>query len=489
MADRRTTVTARLRRQPPLRPAILTAHELRTSPAPRSVQSLVAPDPTPATMRVLFLTPQLPYPPRQGATLRNFHLILELAREHHIDLLTFLAPGESLDADNRLYEMCDRVHAIPQPTRTLPLRARLTLTSPLPDMAHRLDSAAMHNTLAAWIQDGAYDVIQFEGIEMAPYLATARRTIAHSPSRPALLFDNHNCEYLLQKRNAINDLRVPRRWLGGIYSAIQWWKLRRYERWACSVADCTVAVSHPDADALARLTGHTVPIHVIPNGIALETESEPASVAFPPDLLSVPDPDPNADQTVRLVFTGKMDYRPNVDAVLWFGETVLPLIVKEWPSVLFQIVGMNPHPRILPLAESRHVEITGAVDDVRPYIQGATAFVIPLRVGGGTRFKVLEAMSAGKAIVSTSLGVEGIPVVDGQHLILADTPADFAQAVNRLIQDRIHDGATVAAHLGAHAQEFVAERYAWDTIVPALTRIYQTLTTPETLSHNREVTE
>ncbi len=163
-------------------------------------------------------------------------------------------------------------------------------------------------------------------------------------------------------------------------------------------------------------------ITVVSNGIDL--------AAYTPQT-ELPPVDPP-----RIVFTGKMDYRPNIDAALWFGREVLPLVTAAEPAVRFQIVGMNPHPRLDELRTNPAVEITGAVPDTRPYIYAAAAYVIPMRVGGGTRFKALEAMASARAIVSTQLGVEGIPVRSGQELLLADTPADFAAAVLRLIADR-----------------------------------------------------
>ena len=174
----------------------------------------------------------------------------------------------------------------------------------------------------------------------------------------------------------------------------------------------------------------------------------------------------------KFVFTGKMDYRPNIDAALWFAEEVLPLVVAQVPDACFQLVGMNPHARLDVLRADPHVAITGAVPDTRPYIAAAAVYVIPMRVGGGTRFKALEAMACGKAIVSTSLGVEGIPVQHGRELLLADTPADFASAVLRLVTD-LRSGGTLQQQLGAAARRFVEERYGWQTIIPRLNEVYQ----------------
>ena len=407
-------------------------------------------------MKILLLTPQLPYPPRQGTTIRNFNLIKYLAQNHVVDLLSFLAPSEQLAADSQLHALCNRIDALPQPTRTLADRARATFGSPLPDMALRLESALMHRRVREWCTDTEYDVIQIEGIEMAQYggRITGRADL-EDPS-PVVVFDDHNCEYLLQRRNALNDLRQPRRWAAAAYSFVQWAKLRRYEAMVGRRVDAVLAVSEPDRNALQDLVSDRN-IIVVPNGIDIAAYAAIAAHA------------PDAAPT--LVFTGKMDYRPNIDAMLWFGRHVLPLIHAQQPEVHVQIVGMNPSSRLDELGAIPQVRITGAVDDTRPYIFGANIYIIPMRVGGGTRFKALEAMASAKPIVSTTLGVEGIPVHHEQELLLANTPATFADAVLRLLRDQQETG-VLSARLGANARAFVAAHFSWRQILPELEQIY-----------------
>ena len=412
-------------------------------------------------MKILLLTPQVPYPPRQGTTIRNFNLIKELAPRHQIDLLAFLAPGQQIAADSRLHQLCRRVAALPQPLRTLRRRGQETLLSSRPDMGLRLENPAMHALVAAWAAQEDYDIVQVEGIELAQYgsqVAGHRRGLGY----PALIFDDHNCEYLLQQRNALTDLRRPRRWPAAGYSLIQWQKLRRYEAACLRAADATLAVSTADRAALQRLAPE-VEVTVVSNGIDLT--AYPMRGSEPPVGPS------------RLVFTGKMDYRPNIDAALWFGREVLPLVLEREPQVCFQIVGMNPHPRLDELRSHPQVEITGAVEDTRPFIYGATAYVIPMRVGGGTRFKALEAMASGQAVVSTALGIEGIPVRDGQEMLIAGTPATFAEAIVRLIADARQGGA-LHRHLGHHARRFVENHYSWANIVPVLEEVYRKVVRP-----------
>ena len=427
-------------------------------------------------MKILLLTPQLPYPPRQGTTIRNYNLIRELAQHHTIDLLTFLAPGDALDVNSPLHGLCRHIGALPQPVRSSTQRALDTLRSPLPDMGLRLQSAPMHDLVQRWVQTNQYDLVQIEGIEMAQYGLRAvgkvddKLTPNYSQgrqadqkqmvARPILVFDDHNCEYLLQKRNALTDLSLPRRWAAAAYSLVQWQKLVRYEAHICRQADVVLAVSDADKAALAHLAPGQ-PITVVSNGIRVrEYQGAPSST-----------PQAGVSGRFNLVFTGKMDYRPNIDAVLWFGRQVLPLIQARTPEVCFQIVGMNPHPRLDVLRANPAIEIVGAVSEAQPYIQNAAVYVIPMRVGGGTRFKALEAMACARPIVSTTLGVEGIPVRDGQELLLADSPQTFADAVVRLLDDA-QSGATVNRQLGEQARRFVENQYDWAQIMPHLEQAY-----------------
>ncbi len=410
--------------------------------------------------RILILTPQLPIPPQaltgtsQGTTIRNFNLIAGLARRHTVDLVSFVAAEMPADAlPEALVRCCRRIITVPQPTRTTRQRIRDTFLRPLPDMALRLASPIMHehlDRLLAGQDAGEYDVIQIEGIEMAGYMP---RRSGRSAAR--LIFDDHNAEYVLQRRACLTDLRRPPRWPAAAYSLIQWRKLVGYERQVCREADRVVAVSEADAAALRRLLPG-LDVTVVPNGVDL-TFLQPGVVPAQPGLSR------NA-----LVFTGKMDYRPNVDAVLWFVDAVLPLILQQAPDAHFYVVGQQPHARLAWLAEHPAVTLTGRVPDVRPYIAGAGVYVVPLRIGGGTRLKVLEAMAMGRPIVSTRLGCDGFAFTGGQEVVFADEPAAFAASVLALLRDPAQ-----AAALGRRARQHVEAELGWDAIVPRLEALYR----------------
>jgi sugar transferase (PEP-CTERM/EpsH1 system associated) len=420
----------------------------------------------PARKRILVLTPQFPYPPHQGTTMRNYNLIAELAKRHDVHLLSFGNSDGSKDTP--LHRLCRSVQVVPTPgKRSTCQRLGGLVFSGLPDMAQRLPSAQFHSLLGATLKREDPDVVEVEGIELAGYLfqvAAQRGT----EKRPLLVFDDHNAEYVLQQRAFETDARSgkPRRWVGAAYSFIQWRRLRTYERRACTVADQVVAVSETDAEALRDLTPGLTP-SVVPNGVDMELYTAP----IPPHegfrvAAHGAGPSPPALGS-DLVFTGKMDFRPNIDAVLWFTQHVLPQVRQEAPDARFWVVGRGSHPRLAPLAENPAVTLTGWVEDIRPYIAGATVYVVPLRIGGGTRLKVLEAMAMAKAIVSTSVGCEGFGLVPGQELVVADTPTEFAREVLALLND-----APRRQGLGRAARDFAAAKFDWPLIVPRLERVY-----------------
>ena len=408
-------------------------------------------------MKVLFLTPQVPYPPQQGAALRNWGLISGLAARHEVAVLSFLAPGQSLlpssgqslQQDDPLRAACC-IETVSFPERTFRDRLRDMLTTRQPDMALRLVSEAYSRRLADWLAEESFDVVQIGGIEMAPYLDVAKA----ARLQPRIVFDNLNCEYVLQKRAFLTDLRTPSRWPVAAYSFVQWQRLRRYEAQVCRAADQVLAVSDVDAVMLKELVPG-LGVTVVPNGVD--------TLTYRPEFEGL---EPRMPEEA-LVFTGTMDFRPNVDAVLWFARQVLPRVQAEMPDVHFFVVGQRPHRRLDSLRSDPAITLTGWVKDPRPYIAQAAVYVAPLRIGGGTRLKLLEAMAMGKPVVATSLGAEGYPVADGRELLLADTPEDFAMTVAKLLR-----APEWRVELGQAGRRFVEQQYDWRAIVPRLEAVY-----------------
>ncbi len=402
-----------------------------------------------AAQSILILTPQLPYPPHQGASLRNFYIIKGLAQQHPVTLLSFVDPEQPQDSDAQspLAQLCAQVYTVPVPARPFGRRLRQLLLTAQPDMAFRLASPLFATRLRELLHQQQFDIVQIEGLELARYIPAIRQ----SSPRSRILFDNHNAETALQRRAFLTDLRQPARWGAALYSAIQTARLRRFETWACRQADRVAAVSEADRDALQALVP-SQSVAVIPNCIDVSEYQMPPDGLYP---------------TFDLLFSGKMDYRPNVDAMLWFVEQIWPRIREARPQATLAIVGQKPHPRLEPLYHMPGITMTGWVESVQPYLAGASVYIMPFRMGSGTRLKLIEAMAAAKAIVSTPMGAEGFPVIHNEHLMLAATPNEFATAVLTLLTQPPR-----RQKLGASARHF-AQQYDWRQVVQRFETVYE----------------
>lgn len=404
------------------------------------------------TPRILFLTPQLPYPPEQGAALRNYSLIRQVARRHTVSLLTFAPHGPA--SDDPLLSLCHVLHTVPPPERSRRDRVHTLALTRLPDMAERLQSVPFAEALRDLVTREQFDVLQVEGIEMAPYAHLVRGWLGDRS--PALVFDDHNAEYVLQRRACLADARRPTRWPVAAYSLAQWRRLARFERAFCREAEVVVAVSEADAGALRQLDPSLEPL-VVPNGVDTER--------YHPGL-----PDDIPLQHPAVVFTGKMDYRPNVDAMLWFHGRVWPLVRRAAPDARLYVVGKSPHPRLAPLSHDPSVTVTGWVPEVLPYLGGADVVVAPMRTGGGTQLKVLEAMATGRPLVTTTFGAEGVGLTPGRHALVEDEPEGMARAIATLLTD-----ANAGRALGAAGRELVVERFDWSVVAQRLEEVYAAL--------------
>ncbi len=398
---------------------------------------------------LLFLTPQPPFPPRQGTAIRNWGLLSGLARNHQVDLLTFTE-----DAGGRVHvvlrALCRRVATVAMPQRSMGARLGTLLRSSQPDLALRLHSDAFAARLRELLRDDAPDVVHIEGLELAGYLPIIRKAAPNA----RVIYDAHNAETVIQQRAFRTDVRRPRRWPAAFYSWVQAARLASYEREVVQSVEHVLCVSAEDAAVLRELAG--VEPLIVPNGLSLIDYQ---------GILPAQLGDETGDRV--LVFTGKMDYRPNVDAVRWFAAQIFPRIRAQHAQAQFVIVGQRPTAAVQALAAQPGIAVTGAVAEVQPYVAAASVYVAPLRMGGGTRFKLLEAMALHRAIVSTTIGAEGFAVQAGRELLLADEPAAFAEAVLSLMADPPRRAA-----MGAAGRAFVAAGYDWLTIVPTVEALY-----------------
>jgi glycosyltransferase involved in cell wall biosynthesis len=401
-------------------------------------------------MRLLMLTSILPYPPQSGGALRAYGILHSLYHAgHRVTLLSFDDGNVDL-ASTPLPELCEAIITLPPPTpRTKRTRVRQLLTSDQPDIVGRMASVEMSEKLVALCSQ-PFAVIQFEGIEMATYLAQAAAT----GTRAALIYDAFNAEYALQRQIADIEKAAQGRLHAAVYSELQARRIYKLEQMLCQRASAVIAVSHEDADLLRPLRGSR-PLHIVPSGI------------FTTDYVSGVQIDLGNQ---ALVFTGKMDYRPNIDAALWFAENILPQVRAATPDACFIIVGQQPAAALDVLSAQPDIVLTGRVPQVQPYLHSAAVYVAPLRMGSGTRLKLLEAMASGCAIVATSVAAAGLDDETRSSMIIADEPKPFADAILALLNDPAQ-----RQRLGAQAQQVVRSRYDWAALAPRLVRVYEEL--------------
>ena len=388
-------------------------------------------------MRILWLKTELLHPVDKGGKIRTYNMLRELKREHHVTYLTLDDGTAPPDAVARAGEYCDELISVPFHTRekfTPRFYAELlgNLLSPLPYFIAKYRSAAMRDRIARRMEMGDVDVV------VCDFLNPSINLPAELPCATVLF--QHNVEALIWKRH----YEVEERPLHKAFLYEQWRRAERFERRACGRFDQVVAVSREDAEIMEHDYG-LASVAAVPTGVDTDF-FRPRGAAAP--------------LKHNLVFTGSMDWLPNEDAIRYFTEQILPRIRRVVPEVTLTVVGRNPFPSLLELAErDPSVVVTGRVEDVRPYMEQAAVYVIPLRIGGGTRLKVFEAMAMEKPLVSTTIGAEGLPVRHSEHLLLADTPEAFAEEIVRLLADP-----GFGAAMGRRAADLVRREFGWEGV-------------------------
>ena len=390
-------------------------------------------------MKILWLNAGQLLPLDKGGKLRTWHLMRNLAARHDITYLCFSDPSQTEEHRAGMSEVCQRQQTVP---RTDPAKGTLRfyadaaryVVDPVPYGVAKYRSADYAGRVRELLQTGRFDAVV---CDFLPPLVNMPRQLPC----PAILF-THNVEAEIWRRHVETATNpVARRLLGR-----QWQRMLRFERDALANFDLVLAVSEADRDTFERLYPGALraPVHVVQTGVDTQY--------FSP-LSATP------ARRAHLVFTGSMDWLPNEDGMIHFVRDILPLVRQAEPGATLSIIGRAPTPAVRKLAEQHGVEVTGSVDDVRPHVAAGSVYIVPLRIGGGTRLKIFEAMGLGKAVVSTTIGAEGLPVTDGADIVIADEPAAFAAAVVRLIRDdaartRIEDA----------ARRLVVERYDWSAV-------------------------
>jgi len=398
-------------------------------------------------MRILWLKTELLHPVDKGGKIRTYHMLKELKRDHEI---TYLTLDDGTDAQTResAKEYCHELVCVPHHPRqkfTPGFYAELGLNffSSLPYAIAKYHSPEMRARINELTSNKVYDVV------VCDFLAPAANVPRDLPC-PAVLFQ-HNVEAVIWKRH----YEVQANPLKKSYLYWQWRKMKAFEGMMCRRFDCVIAVSREDTELMQREYNVTS-IDDVPTGVDVEFFRPRSS---------------DKGKLRNLVFTGSMDWLPNEDAIQYFTTQIMPLIKNKLPDVTLTVVGRNPYPALLELSQrDSSIFVTGRVEDVRPYMERAAAYVVPLRIGGGTRLKIFEAMAMEKAIVSTTVGAEGLPVHHEADLLLADTPEDFAAAVVRVLADQ-----EFADRLGRCSARLVREQFGWDRVARRFAAICESI--------------
>ncbi|HEY3414268.1 MAG TPA: glycosyltransferase [Armatimonadota bacterium] len=392
-------------------------------------------------MHVLFVSTRSPWPLTGGHALRTFHLLREAARQHCVSFLTFVQHEEEWDGLPVLREFCEDVVALPIPGGgKLALAASLSanVLSSRPFVATKYDTQGMRRAIDRVKESRNIDLIHLDMLPLSVYAGSAGRA-------PVVQVD-HNVEYILLERRAANQTGFSKR-----FWTMQAERLKRFESAAVRNATRTIAVSDLDAGILRQLAPGAE-VRTVPNGV---------DTAFFHPLPGASNPD-------HLVFVGSMTYYPNVDSVHYFVDAIWPAIRAARPKAQFTVIGAHPPESIKAFGSAAGINVLGQVPDIRPYVGDAAVYVVPLRVGGGTRLKILDAMAMGKAIVSTTVGCEGLDVADGRDIAVADTPSEFAGRVLTLMND-----AATRDLMGSAARATVQAAYGWERLGAMQESVYQ----------------
>ncbi|MBI5302404.1 MAG: glycosyltransferase [Chloroflexi bacterium] len=377
-------------------------------------------------MRILWLTPWFPYPPDNGIRIRLFNLLRALGTQHDITLLSFVREGERA-APEFLREVCRSVETVAwreyQPTRAQAVAGFLATTPrSIVDTYNREMDARVRQACAT----NSFDAIIASTLDVALYAlkGTARVRV----------LEEHNC----MTRWIQDKYRAHRGWLKRARYALTFLKYQQFERGVYARFDACTMVSELDARAARELLDYRKPLAVVPNAMDLEFYRATFS------------PQPNT-----LIFNGSLTYDANLDAMRFFAREIWSRIRADAPNATLRITGRANGASALNFDDG--ITLTGYLDDIRPAVGQAWACVAPLRTGGGTRLKILEAMALGTPVVTTAKGAEGLDVMHGENILIADTPAEFAAQTLALLRD-----ANLRARLARNARQLVETHYSWE---------------------------
>jgi glycosyltransferase involved in cell wall biosynthesis len=399
-------------------------------------------------MKILVISLQVPHPYTRGSSLCFYNLFKRLGSRHELHLVAFERSGEDRAKTADFDSFFAGIDLVPYEELGRPaLRHLKNMLSWNSGFLLREQQPALYSRLRAKILEiisrREIDIVHFHLLDAVEFLEKA-------PSPPRVLHAVDSRSLAIKRRMAV----AGRGGAGGLAERLWYRRVRSYERRVLGDVDATVTVGKRDFEFLKNLAPGAR-VHHVPLGVDTDY--------FEPR-------DESGGDAPSVIFTGTMSFPPNIDAVLHFHERILPRIRDRIPEVRFVVAGSSPPREITELASEKGVEVTGYVDDLRPYVAQATIAVCPMRMGGGMKIKILEAMAMGKTIVSTSLGAEGIDAADGENIILADGEDEFAGAVVKALGDP-----SLRKRVGTEARKLVETGYSWDACARRHEEIYLSL--------------
>lgn len=395
-------------------------------------------------MRILQLTPRLPYPPDEGGRIGIFNLTKYLSsRGHEITLLCLTANQvENIRANiQELKKWCD-VEVVYENTKTKLWGLLLNLFFRIPYTISKYHSRKVKDAIREILSKEKFDIVHIDSLHMAYY----SRFINREFSLPIVLRE-HNVETTIMERFYKNQKNLFIKF----YAYLQWKKLRRYEAKTCGAFDKCFMITKEDEEKITKMNPG-VKSCIISAGVDI-------SYFYPLKVKEEP---------FSLIFVGNMRWFPNVDGVLWFHNEVLPRIKEIFSEVKFYIVGHKPPIEVKELGKKdKNIIVTGFVKDVRPYVAKNSLYVVPLRIGGGMRLKILEAMAMEKPVISTSIGAEGVEAANGKDIIIADNGKNFAERTIKLLKNKDY-----RKRIAKNGKKLVEEKYKWESILEKLEEKY-----------------
>jgi glycosyltransferase involved in cell wall biosynthesis len=391
-------------------------------------------------MRFLWLTTLLPYPPDSGGKMDTFYMLQEFSRMGHDISLGFFVFGDSNpEVPAELASLVKEIFFLKGNTKSLTSRLLGSLSDDVPFKFRKYYSDLAVQTVIDKVQSTGPDVILVDHLHLAPLVFDARYAARRSGLKfPPPVLRTHNVESTIVSKYAerVDNILVK------TFASREASKMKVYEAAAVSEFDLVAAISPVDQTTLQTLSHGKARIISVTAGVHTDT--------------LVPSPNPPNPGEVNYV--GTFDWQPNVDAASWFVEKVWPIVIQRLPNAHLSLVGKSPPPYLEKLAGPT-ISLTGRVDSIEEYVSKAECCVVPLWIGSGMRYKILEAFALGKAVVSTSLGAEGIEITDGTHILLRNDPQSFASAVIEVLENP-----DLRDRLGTNARKLVEERYSWPDV-------------------------